>query len=167
MQPESCMIFTAPREHSMSDTDRIERDILLDAKPSRVWRALSDPKEFGSWFGCDLADQVFEPGRHVRGPFTIAGHTDASFDAIIEQVEPERLLSYRWHPHAVDPKADYSGETRTLVTLTVEPAGEGCRVRVVESGFDAVPAERRRTAFPANTGGWEWQLKNIARHVQG
>jgi uncharacterized protein YndB with AHSA1/START domain len=151
----------------MSDTDRIERDILLKAKPSRVWRALSDPGEFGTWFGCDLAGQVFEPGRHVRGPFTIPGHTDASFDAIIDRVEPERLLSYRWHPHAVDPKVDYSGETRTLVTLTVEPVGDGCRVRVVESGFDAVPAERRKVAFPANTGGWEWQLKNIARHVAG
>ncbi len=149
-----------------SNTDRIERSILIQAPRERIWRALSDATQFGQWFGANLAGNTFAPGARVRGPITICGHEDAIFDAQIERVEPQQLLSYLWHPYAVDPAIDYSAETPTLVTLTLHDAADGATMlKVVESGFDKVPPHRRVEAFNMNSRGWEAQLKNVARYV--
>jgi uncharacterized protein YndB with AHSA1/START domain len=150
---------------SSTSTDRIERSIHIKAPRSRVWRAVSNAEEFGNWFGANLKGQTFSPGGHVRGLMTITGHEDVLFDALIERVEPESLLSYRWHPYAMDPAVDYSGEQRTLVTFTLTDADDGTLLTVTEAGFDNVPAERRAIAFRMNSGGWEYQLKNIDRHA--
>jgi uncharacterized protein YndB with AHSA1/START domain len=148
------------------NTDSIERSILIQAPRARIWSALSDPAQFGQWFGANLAGNKFEPGAHVRGPITICGHEHAIFDARIERVEPQQLLSYRWHPYAIDPAIDYSAETPTLVTLSLHDAEGGATLlKVVESGFDQVPPQRRVEAFNMNTRGWEAQLNNILRYV--
>ena len=147
------------------ETDRIERSIHINAPRSRVWRALSNAEEFGNWFGANLKGQAFAPGQRVQGPITIEGYQHVLFDVIVERVEPEQLLTYRWHPYAVDPKIDYAREQRTLVTFTLKDAAEGTLLTVVESGFDNVPPERRLEAFRMNSGGWEAQLRNIQRHA--
>jgi uncharacterized protein YndB with AHSA1/START domain len=148
-------------------TDQIERRTIINAPPERVWRALSQPQEFGAWFGCKLeGQQPFAPGQHARGPITIAGYEHVVFNMWVERVEPPALLSYRWHPYAVDPEVDYSGEECTLVTFTLAASGAGATLlTVVESGFDKVPAHRRADAYLMNSKGWEGQLRNIQRHV--
>jgi uncharacterized protein YndB with AHSA1/START domain len=148
-----------------SETDIIERTIQINAPRSRVWRALSNAEEFGNWFGANLKGQTFEPGRRVRGPMTIAGFEHVMFDVVVERIDPDTLLSYRWHPYAVDPATDYSKEERTLVTFTLRDAGGGTLLKVQESGFDKVPPARRMEAVRMNTRGWEGQLRNIERHV--
>jgi uncharacterized protein YndB with AHSA1/START domain len=148
-----------------SETDRIERSIVINAPRSRVWRALSNAEEFGGWFGVNLKDKTFAPGQRVQGPITIKGYEHIVFDVVVERVEPEQLLSYRWHPHPVDPKIDYEKEQRTVVTFTLKDAGDGTLLTVVESGFDNVPPERRLEAFRMNSRGWEGQMNNIQRHV--
>ena len=150
---------------SPSETDRIERSIHIKAPRSRVWRALSSAEEYGKWFNARLTGPAFAPGQRVQGPITIAGYEHIIFDAIIERVEPEGLMSYRWHPYAVDPAVDYSREERTLVTFTLKDADEGTLLTVVESGFDKLPPERRLTALRMNTQGWEAQLRNIDRYA--
>jgi uncharacterized protein YndB with AHSA1/START domain len=145
--------------------DRIERSIHIQAPPSRVWHALTDAAEFGTWFGVDLAGQRFAPGQRVRGPITIEGYRHIFFDVLVDRMEAGRLMSWRWHPHAVDPQADYTQEAPTLVTFTLEDLEGGTLLRVVESGFAHVAPERRFEAFRMNTGGWEAQLQNIERHA--
>ena len=86
-----------------SSTDRIEREILLKAPRSRVWRALSNAEEFGDWFGVALKGKSFVTGSHVQGQLTYPGYEDVVFEVLIEKMEPERLLSFRWHPYALDP----------------------------------------------------------------
>ena len=149
-------------------TDRIERSIEIQAPRTRVWRALADATEFGSWFGVNLQDQSFVAGERVRGHITHPGYEHLQFEARVERVEPERLLSFYWHPYAIDPAFDYSEEEPTLVCFTLEdgPNG-GTRLTVVESGFDKVPAARRLEAFRMNSQGWDAQVGNIARHVGG
>ena len=146
-------------------SDRIERAIEIRAPLARVWRALADAEEFGAWFGVDLAGQTFVAGASVRGRITHPGYEHLVFDAHIEQVEPERRLAFRWHPYAIDPATDYSGEATTRVEFELEPTADGTRLRVVESGFDALPPARRREAFRMNSQGWDAQMKNIERHV--
>jgi uncharacterized protein YndB with AHSA1/START domain len=148
-----------------TSTDRIERQILIKAPRSRVWRALSNAEEFGKWFGVTLKGKNFAPGERVQGPITISGYEHVVFDVVIERIDPEKLLSFRWHPYAVDPAIDYSKEERTLVTFELKDAGEGTMLSVVESGFDKVPPARRMEAFRMNSGGWEAQLHNIEQHV--
>src|SRR5262245_30032263 len=149
----------------MSTTDRIEKQIVLRAPPSRVWRAVSDADEFGTWFRCKLASP-FRPGATVRGHITYPGYEHLKMEVRVERMEPERLFSFRWHPYAVDPDADYSGEPMTLVEFTLAPAeGSGTLLTIVESGFDQLPAARRDEAFRMNEGGWTEQAQNIARHV--
>src|SRR5687767_5405239 len=145
-------------------TDRIEKTIQLRAPVSRVWRALTDAKEFGQWFRVHLTEP-FAVGATVRGNITYPGYEHLKMEVVVERMEPERLFSFRWHPAAVDPNTDYSGEERTLVEFRLEEVGGGTRLTVVESGFDRIPASRRDEAFRMNEGGWEEQMQNVERHV--
>jgi uncharacterized protein YndB with AHSA1/START domain len=149
-----------------SETDRIERSVVINAPRERVWRALSNAEEFGSWFGAKLAGQAFAPGQRARGQITYPGYEHIYFDVLIERVEPQDLLSFRWHPGALDASVDYSGEEPTLVSFTLNDAPDhGTLLKVVESGFDKLPPARRLEAFRMNSGGWDAQMKNIVRHV--
>jgi uncharacterized protein YndB with AHSA1/START domain len=149
-----------------SETDRIERRVVINAPRARVWRALTDAEEFGTWFGADLTGQTFAPGQRARGRIRYKGFEHVFFDVVIERIEPQQLLSYRWHPYAIDAAVDYDAEEPTLVTFTLADApGNGTLLTVVESGFDKVPPQRRLEAFRMNDRGWEAQLGNIARHV--
>src|SRR2546422_7558893 len=99
---------------STTTTDRIEKHILLHAPRARVWRAVTDSKEFGAWFQAAFTEP-FRPGSRLKGRITYPGYEHLVMDFVIEKMEPERLFSYRWHPNAVDPKMDYSKEPMKLV----------------------------------------------------
>jgi uncharacterized protein YndB with AHSA1/START domain len=145
-------------------SDRIEKSVVLPVSRARLWRAISDPAEFGAWFGVNLAGP-FVAGTTVNGKIINEKHSHMKFSLVIEAVESERRLAFRWHPFAADPNVDYSNEPMTLVTLTLEDATDGTRLLVVESGFDRIPPARRAEAFKMNDGGWTAQVKNVARWV--
>jgi uncharacterized protein YndB with AHSA1/START domain len=145
-------------------SDRIEKVIDLKAPVARVWRALTDHQEFGTWFRVRL-EGPFVPGQVSRGNITYPGYEHVRWEAVVQAMEPERRFSFTWHPYAVDSKADYSQEPSTLVEFTLEQIPTGTRLRIVESGFDRLPAHRRDEAFRMNEGGWSAQAENIARHV--
>ncbi|MGB6486447.1 MAG: SRPBCC family protein [Steroidobacteraceae bacterium] len=151
-----------------SDTDRIERSVVIKAPRERVWRAISNAEEFGTWFGVNLEGQTFSSGQLVRGPITIVGYEHIIWEVRIERIEPPNQLSFRWHPYAIDPKVDYQKEEPTLVTFTLTDAPDNATLlTLVESGFDKVPPERRLEAFRMNSRGWSAQMDNITRHVTG
>jgi uncharacterized protein YndB with AHSA1/START domain len=145
--------------------DRIEKTIELKAPISRVWRALTDHHEFGKWFRVRL-DGPFVPGQVSRGRITYPGYEHLKWEAVVQKMEPERLFSFTWHPYAVDPNKNYSGEPSTLVEFTLQPTATGTLLRVVESGFDNLPSNRRDEAFRMNEGGWSIQIENIAQHLK-
>lgn len=150
----------------MNSSDRIERKILLHASPAQVWAALSEAETFGRWFGVALQGQHFAPGQRTRGAVTYPGYEYLTWDVQVEQMLPEELFSFRWHPYPVDPAHDYSAEPTTLVQFELEPHGGGTLLRVVESGFDGIPSERRLKAFRMNSRGWDEQMSNIENHLQ-
>src|ERR1700694_4767436 len=130
-------------------TDRIEKQVVLRAPRSRVWRALANAEEFGAWFGMKL-EGGFAPGASIKGLITMPGHELVTIEIAIERMDPESRLSYRWHPYPVESAVDYSSEPTT----------------VVESGFDRIPLARRAEAVRMNDAGWAEQLENIARYVE-
>jgi uncharacterized protein YndB with AHSA1/START domain len=144
--------------------DRIEKTIELKAPLSRVWRALTNHMEFGTWFRCEL-ENPFVPGQTTRGRITYPGYEHLKWEVVVQKMEPERLFSFTWHPYAIDPEKDYSSEPPTLVEFTLEKSGNGTLLRVVESGFDKIPAGRRAEALRMNDGGWAEQMTNIAEYL--
>lgn len=156
-------------------TDRIEKTILLRAPRRRVWRALADSTEFGSWFGMRL-DGPFTPGACLRGvivPTTVDAevakaqqeHEGTPFEITVEQMEPERLFSFRWHPFAIERGVDYSAEPTTLIVFTLEEVAGGILLTVTESGFDRIPLARRAQAFEANEQGWGMVVKLLESYL--
>ena len=147
-------------------SDRIEKSITLKAPVSRVWRAITDHEEFGTWFRVRL-DQPFAAGQPSTGMMTVPGYEHVRWTAGIVAIEPERYFAFNWKPYAIDPAQDYSKEDPTLVEFTLVPdAGGGTLLTIVESGFDHVPAHRRDEAFRMNERGWTAQIRNIAAHVE-
>jgi uncharacterized protein YndB with AHSA1/START domain len=155
--------------------DRIEKRILLRAPRARVWRALTEYQEFGEWFGM-RCDAPFTPGAKVTGvivPTAVdaavaraqAPYKGTPFDLTIEQMEPERLFSFRWHPGAADRNVDYSSEPTTLVTFVLEDADGGILLTVTESGFDRIPLARRAAAFTADEQGWGMVVTLIEKYL--
>jgi uncharacterized protein YndB with AHSA1/START domain len=156
-------------------SDRIEKTILLRAPRARVWRALTDYREFGEWFGM-RCDAPFTPGATVTGvivPTAVDAavaqaqepYRGMAFDLAIEQMEPERLFSFRWHPGPIERGIDYSKEPTTLVTFVLDEAPGGVRLTVTESGFDRIPLARRAAAFTANEEGWSMVMTLVEKHL--
>jgi uncharacterized protein YndB with AHSA1/START domain len=146
-------------------SDRIEKHIQLKAPVSRVWRALTDYREFGAWF-CVKLEGPFVPGKESVGQITYPGYEHIAWRAVVQRIEPERLFSFTWHPYAIEPGVDYSAEPQTLIEFRLEPSGDGTLLTLTESGFDSIPADRRPEAFRMNDNGWTQQMENIRRHVE-
>jgi uncharacterized protein YndB with AHSA1/START domain len=145
--------------------ERIEKRIELRAPVSRVWRALTDYREFSEWFRVKL-EVPFVPGEKTWGHLTYPGYEHLKLEVVVQKLEPERVFSFTWHPYAVDPNIDYSEETPTLVEFKLEKSAEGTLLVVTESGFENIPSHRRLEAFRKNDGGWTEQMRNIERHVE-
>jgi uncharacterized protein YndB with AHSA1/START domain len=157
------------------NTDCIQKSIVLRAPRKRVWQALADSAEFGKWFGVKF-DGPFVPGQMLRGvivPTTVDPDVAAAqkpyegtpFEITVERVEPEKQLSFRWHPYAIEPNTDYSAEPTTLVAFTLEEVADGVSLTITESGFDAIPLERRAKAFASNAEGWGIQVTLIEKYL--
>ena len=150
----------AIHQPSSSSTDRLEKHVILNATPSRVWRALTDVHQFNAWFGVALTTPI-AAGAACVGPITIKGYEHLIMRLWVETLQPETFFSFRWHPNATDMSIDYSNEPTTLVAFTIEAVADGTKLTIVESGFDAVPEARRMQAFTSNSQGWAAQLESI------
>ena len=148
-----------------TSTDRIQKLVNLDVSRSRVWRALTDVRQFNAWFGSALTG-VFTPGAEISGKLNFRNFEHVTMTLWIETMEPERLFSFRWHPYAIEAGVDYSAEPTTLVSFTLEDAAGGTRLTIVESGFDAIPESRRAIAFSKNSAGWDGQAKNLQKFLE-
>jgi uncharacterized protein YndB with AHSA1/START domain len=143
---------------------KIEKYVELKCSLSRVWRAITDYREFGAWFRVDI-EAPFVSGQTSRGHITYPSYEHLKWEAVVQSIEPERLFSFTWHPYAVDPNVDYSAEPSTLVEFRLDPTANGTLLSVTESGFEKIPGPRRAEAFRANEGGWAEQMKNIENHI--
>lgn len=146
--------------------DRIEKQVVLRAPVDRVWRAITDAEQFGQWFRVRL-DGPFQLNAPSSGQLTVPGYEYMRWEAQVVALEPQSLFAFEWHPHAVDPSADYSAEPLTRVEFRLEALSDGTtRLTITESGFEALPPHRRDTAFPRNADGWAAQMGNLQAYVE-
>jgi uncharacterized protein YndB with AHSA1/START domain len=145
-----------------SSTDRIHKSIVLHAPRSKVWKALTDSQQFGQWFQARI-EAPFQAGQRAEGRITYPGYEHLRFEVEVEQMEPERLFSWRWQPGGdadVDP-----AEPTTLVVFELEEVPEGTRLTVTESGFDRIPTARRAKAYRENDEGWSGQMGALEKYL--
>ncbi len=141
-------------------TDRIEREIIINAPRDRVWAALTEADHVAQWFG-DSAEVELRPG----GKLMFGWKEHGNHHALVERVESPGFFSYRWARAAgAVPAAGNS----TLVEFTLTPDGPGTRLRVVETGFAALDAseEEKDTAVKENTEGWISELGELQQYAE-
>jgi len=157
------------------NTDRIDKTILLHATLERVWDAISDSQQFGTWFGVKF-DRPFAQGARVTGRIAptavdkeIARHQEPHagkvFEFLVDWIEPTTRICFRWHPFAVEPDVDYSSEPTTLIVFDLREAAGGTLLTISETGFDQIPLARRAKALAANDGGWTMQTKLLEKYL--
>ncbi len=147
-------------------TDKIEKTIDLKAPVERVWRALTDHKEFGEWFRVAL-ERPFVVGETTAGNITYEGHEHMRLEARVKTMDRNKLFAYSWCPVADQDGNGLLGGPETLVEFKLEAIESGTRLTIVESGFSVLTDdEQRAQAFRQNSEGWEIQTQNIAAHVE-
>jgi uncharacterized protein YndB with AHSA1/START domain len=143
--------------------DAITREIVVRAPLDRVWRAVSDHREFGTWFRVDLDGPLLE-GQRVEGRMTYPVFEGLPFVARMIAVRPETFLSFEW-PAYVEGEGVLEHEPWTTVEFRLLPEGEATRVTITESGFERLSERVRERIRRENEGGWEAQALNLAQHV--
>jgi len=133
--------------------DRIERTVDLAAPPATVWAALTTAEGLSAWFG-DEATIDLRPGGAAQLRWS-GGYT---VDMRVERVEEPRVFGYTWQLQEL-PEDD---PRRTYVEFTLEPAGAGTRLTVVETGFAQLPDDPCRKAYDGHTEGWARELGELA-----
>lgn len=156
-------------------SQRIVKTVVLKAPREKVWAAISDSKQFGAWFGAQF-DGPFVVGQPTYGriqPTQVDAevaklqepHAGMPMVFLVETLEAPTKLAFRWHPDPVAPGTDLTGKPTTLVELELSDAAGGTQLRITESGFEAIPLEKRAQVFEGNEGGWEHQSRLIAKYL--
>ena len=79
----------------------------------------------------------------------------------VERVEGPIVFGFTWQI----PELPEDDPRRTYVEFTLEPAGGGTRLTVVESGFAQLPDGAFQEAFDGNTKGWASELAELADYL--
>ncbi len=140
----------------MGFPDRIERTVELAHPPATVWTALTTADGLAAWFG-DEATIDLRPG----GAAWMRFGTEASAHMRVERIEEPRVFGFTWHIYGL-PDGD---PRRTYVEFTLEPAGAGTRLTVVETGFAQLSGSEYETAYGGNTKGWAHELGELASYL--
>jgi uncharacterized protein YndB with AHSA1/START domain len=143
---------------------QIERETVIAAPVERVWALLTEAEHVGQWFSDAGAEIDLRPG----GTMVLRWEEHGTGRARIVDVDPPRRFSYRWAPIRENWGEEPSEANSTLVEFTLEGEGDGTRLKVVESGFEALEGtdEQRRSSFRDNTEGWETQLGNVRTYAE-
>ena len=144
---------------------RIDRAIEINASPERVWRALTDEQELSTWFQVSIEGRIVAGGE-VWMTSVHPQHAGQRWPVRIVELTPPRRMVWHWHPGEVEQARDYSREPQTTVTFTLEPSVHGTRLRVSETGFEAIDLARRVKAYEDNAQGWTEVLVWLQAYVE-
>ncbi|TDV42667.1 SRPBCC domain-containing protein [Actinophytocola oryzae] len=140
----------------MAFPDRIERTLEVAHPPKAVWAAITTAEGLGTWFGNEATIDL-RPG----GAASMRWTDGASATMRVERVEEPTVFGFTWKIYGL-PEDD---PRRTYVEFTLEPAGPGTRLTVVETGFAQLPDDTHDTAFGGNSNGWLRELDELVAYL--
>lgn len=140
----------------MGFPDRIERTVELPHSPGKVWAALTTAEGLSSWFGTEAA---IDPRPGGAGWMTWDG--GFRVEMRVERVEEPAVFGFTWQIHEL-PEDD---PRRTYVEFTLEPAGAGTRLTVVETGFAQLPPDVHGKTYDSHVQGWASELGELAGYL--
>ena len=147
-----------------SDSDRIQTSVLIAAPLQRVWDLVTSAEHVGRWFGDAGAEIDLRPG----GAMSLSWREHGTYHGRVEAVDPPHRFAWRWLSK-IGSQADPVPGNSTLTEFTLSAEGDGTRVAVVESGFDALdaPPTERTAALRSHTEGWDSELGELAAYAAG
>jgi uncharacterized protein YndB with AHSA1/START domain len=140
----------------MAFPDWIERSVELAHAPAKVWAALTTGEGLSAWFG-EKATIDLRPGGAAQMTF----QSGVTVDMRVERVEEPAVFGFTWRI----PELPDDDLRRTYVEFTLEPAGAGTRLRVVETGFAQLPDDSRRHTYDSHAEGWQSELGDLANYL--
>ena len=140
----------------MAFPDRIERTVEIAHPPRKVWAALTTAEGLAAWFGNEATIDL-RPG----GAAQLRWDGGPTVDLRVERVEEPTVFGYTWQI----PELPEDDPRRTYVEFTLEPAGTGTRLTVVETGFAQLPDDTYRKVFDGHTEGWASELAELVVYV--
>jgi len=143
--------------------NRYEREEFLAAPLTRVWAAISEPAKLKEWFAEPTYSMT--PGGEGALRFKFEDGSEGTPPVQVVAVEPPNRFAFRWRSHSADPAKSVAEQANTLVEITLVEEADGTRIRVIESGFEALPDEVRDTALRENAQGWPEVIGNLATYV--
>jgi uncharacterized protein YndB with AHSA1/START domain len=138
--------------------DALEREIVIDAPASVVWSIVTEARHLAGWFS-DEAEIDLRPG----GRILLTWHGHGAYEGRVETVDPPRRFAFRWQTR----ETEFSETNTTFVVMTLEPEARGTRLRVVESGFAALPwpDDARARYAGENEKGWLSELDELRDYI--
>jgi uncharacterized protein YndB with AHSA1/START domain len=140
----------------MGFPDRIKRPVEIAHPPAKVWAALTTAEGLGAWLGKEATVDL-RPG----GSAQVTGDSGHIHELRVERVEEPTAFGFTWRIYGL-PEGD---PRRTYVEFTLEPAGAGTRLTVVESGFAQLPEDAHRTTHDGKARGWASKLDELADYL--
>ncbi len=148
----------------MTTQDEIVRHIELRAPQAKVWRAITEPQQFGQWFQC-VVDGEFVVGK-ITSCYSEHGGVRVHWQTLVKHLEPQRYFAYLWSPGETGADLYDTSVGQTMVEFTLAPTDTGTRLTIRESGFASLPANMQLQSFKRNTQGWDAQVENITAYVE-
>lgn len=149
----------------MEVTNTVTHEIEVEAPVTRVWKAISDAREFGSWLGADIHGE-FEPGKRLTGKMHVREMVHLSWDIEVEAMLVNELFVYTWPPFTGDPNPNLSSGPRIRGEFHMRPTENGTLVTLTETGFAALNDDIRVQVFENHVQGWNYLLANFEEYVK-
>ncbi|MEZ5162248.1 MAG: SRPBCC domain-containing protein [Fimbriimonadaceae bacterium] len=137
--------------------------MMIRAPKSKVWNAVASSNGLKSWFAA-VVEGVFAEGETLRLDFQVENCDDCFM--VVKEINPEDRVAFQWHPGEDCPIDTYPREEMTTITFELLEQGDGTSLVMVESGFDRVPLSRRAKCLELNTGGWDYELKELVEVLE-
>jgi uncharacterized protein YndB with AHSA1/START domain len=145
----------------MQQAVAVERSIWIDAPRERAWSADTEPEQLDRWYAncCNWDIPALQVGTRIRF-YDTSGENDEQI-ATIDVVDPPREFTMRWLPDQT-----YPGMT-LITSFLLEVEGNGTRVTIRESGYEALPPDERQEWLDATGSGYTMSMENLKAHVEG
>ena len=136
----------------------VERSVLIDASPQRVWQAITDPAQLEQWYapGCPWEIPALQAGATVKFHNT---DTDIQL-ATIEVLEPLREFTLRWQ---LDPM--HPGLTLTN-SFRLEPENSSTRVTISQAGYDSLPEDMRQEQLDQDAAAYAAIVESLQNYLE-